>query len=313
MLTRTMIAILAAAGAAAAGQAQAADYPCDSVEWIVGWGAGGGSDSFARSIAPGVAEQLGVPVTVINMPGASSITAMQEVLNRPEDGCTVFSVTPDQLTNELTGLTELSHETLAPVMRAHVDVGMLHGKAGGDYGDWEALTAATEPVLIGGTGAASFDEIVVQLVLDDAGVPYRYIPYESASDMHADLLGGRLGAIYDEVSVMASMHQAGQVVPLLVLAEERLEQYPDTPAAGELGISVPPALWRGVAVKSGTDPQTVGMLEQAFMEAADSDAYQGFEQERMLNLSPGRLGAADFGDLLGREHEMYSRVLSSSQ
>lgn len=311
MQMKIFLAGVAAAGLMAFGsaQAQAQDYPCDSVEWIVGWGAGGGSDVFARSIAPAVSEQLGVPVTVINMPGASSITAMQEVVNRPADGCTLFSITPDQLTNEMTGLTELSYEELTPVMRAHMDVGMIHAQADSEFDTWEKLTSASRPVLVGGTGAASFDEIVVEIVMEDADVEYRYIPYEDASGMHADLLGGRLDAIYEEVSVIGSMHEAGQVEPLLVLAESRLDQYPDVPAAGELGLPVPPSLWRGVAVKAGTDETTVAKLEEAFMQAADAEAYQEFEQERMLNLTEGRLGADAFADLLEREHELYSRVI----
>lgn len=311
------VGLLAAAAAlAVSGSVFAAEYPCRSVEWIVGWGAGGGSDTFARSIAPGVSEELGVPVKVINMPGASSITAMQEVLSRPADGCTIFSVTPDQITNEITGLTDLSYKTLDPVFRAHVDIGMLHTKADGDFPDWQSVVnwakAHPNELLVGGTGAASFDEIVVKIIMDSAGVTYRYIPYESASDMHADLLGGRLHVIYDEVSVMSPMIEAGQVNPVLTLAEESLDRYSNVPAAGQLGYEVPPSLWRGVAVRDGTPTEVIASLEGAFMAAADTDKYKEFEQNRMLNLFPGRLGAEEFEALFAREHDMYGRVIKNS-
>ena len=299
----------------ASGAASAADYPCRSVEWIVGWGSGGGSDRFARSIAPGVADQIGVPTKVINMPGASSIVAQEEVLKRPADGCTIFSITPDQLTNEITGLTELSHTGLTPIMRAHVDIGMMHAKTDGKFASWDAVVehAKANPgqLLVGGTGAASFDEIVAAVVMGPAGLEYQYIPYESSKEMHADLLGGRLDVIYDEVSVMASMIEAGQVEPLIVLSQTRLDKFPDVPSAKELGYDVPPSLWRGTAVKSGTPAETVTMLEQAFMAAADSDAYKEFEAGRLLNLYPGRLGSADFADLLAKEHGMYEDVITS--
>lgn len=297
------------------GAASAADYPCRNVEWIVGWGAGGGSDRFARSIAPAVGDALGVPTKVINMPGASSIVAQEEVLKRPADGCTLFSVTPDQLTNEITGLTKLSHTGLTPVMRAHVDVGMLHAAKGGKFGTWDAVVeyAKKNPgkLLVGGTGAASFDEIVANVLFGSAGLKYRYIPYESAKEMHADLLGGRLDVIYDEVSVMSGMIEAGQVQPLVVLAENRLGRFPDTPSAKELGYAVPPSLWRGAAVKKGTLGESVKMLEEAFMKAADSEGYKKFEEGRLLNLYPGRLGSDDFAKLLANEHGMYKEVIGS--
>ena len=296
--------------------ASAGEYPCKSVEWIVGWGAGGGSDRFARSIAPGVSENLGVPVKVINMKGASSILAQQETINRPADGCTIFSITPDQITNELTGLTDLSTlGTLTPVMRAHVDIGMLHAKKGGKFASWKAVVDYAKnndgKLLIGGTGAASFDEIVANVVMQSADATFRYIPYESASDMHADLLGGRLDVIYDEVSVMTGMIDAGQVDPLITLAPKRLSKYPDVPSAQELGYQVPPSLWRGASVKKGTPKEIVSMLEAAYMKAANTDAYKEFEKGRSLDLFPGRLGSDDFAKVIADEYGMYKGVIES--
>lgn len=294
----------------------AAEYPCKSVEWIVGWGAGGGSDRFARSITPGLSDVLGVPVKVINMTGGSSVLAHEETIGRPADGCTIFSITPDQITNELTGLTELSAlGTLTPVFRAHVDVGMLHSQEGGKFATWEAVVdyakANEGELLIGGTGAASFDEIVVDVIMKSADVTFRYIPYESSSEMHADLLGGRLDVIYDEISVMSGMIEAGQARPMIVFAENRLEKFPDVPSAKELGYNVPPSLWRGASVKKGTPDDIVSMLEGAYMEAADSDAYKEFEEGRLLNLYPGRLGSADFAKLIADEHGLYKGVIDS--
>ena len=298
--------------------ASAADYPCKSVEWIVGWGAGGGSDRFARSIAPGVSDVLGVPVKVINMKGGSSVLAQEETIRRPADGCTIFSITPDQITNELTGLTELSAlGTLTPVFRAHVDVGMLHSQEGGKFETWDSVIdyakANEGELLIGGTGAASFDEIVVDVVMNSADATFRYIPYESSKEMHADLLGGRLDVIYDEVSVMSGMIEAGQARPLIVFAERRLEKFPDVPSAKELGYKVPPSLWRGASVKKETPDEIVAMLEAAYMKAADSDAYKEFEEGRLLNLYPGRLGSEDFTKVIADEHGLYKGVIDSLQ
>jgi putative tricarboxylic transport membrane protein len=294
----------------------AASYPCKSVEWIVGWGAGGGSDIFARSIAPGLSENLGVPVKVTNMKGASSVPAQEETIKRPADGCTIFSITPSLITNELTGLTDLSTlGTLTPVFRAHVDVGMLYSKEGGKFETWEAVAVYTKAnegkLLIGGTGTAGFDEIVANVVMQSAGATFRYLPYESASKINDDLLGGRLDLIYDEISVMSGMIEAGQMRPLIVLAEKRLEKYPDVPSAKELGYQVPPSLWRGASLKKGTPDDIVMILETAFTKAAATDAYMKFEDGRLLNLYPGRLGSADFAKVIADEYGMYKDVIES--
>jgi tripartite-type tricarboxylate transporter receptor subunit TctC len=78
-----------------------------------------------------------------------------------------------------------------------------------------------------------------------------------------------------------------------------------------LGYNVPPSLWRGASVKKGTPDDIVSMLEGAYMEAADSDAYKEFEEGRLLNLYPGRLGSADFAKLIADEHGLYKGVIDS--
>lgn len=293
--------------------AQAAELQCRNIEYIVGWGAGGGSDTFARSIVPSAGKILGIPIKVLNMPGGSSIMAMQEVLNRPADGCTLFGITTDQVTNEATGLTKLSYRDLTPIIRAHIDVGMFHAKGDGQFKSWDDVVSFAKEnpgkLLVGGTGAASFDEIVATILLDGAGLKFRYIPYESASDMHADLLGGRLHIMYDEISVMAPMIESGMVLPVMVFADKRLERFPSVVSAGGKGYPVPPAIWRGIAVNKGTPAPVVSALEAAFLEAAKSAKYQEFAKGRLLNLFPGLLGSKDFLPILEQELAMYKKVL----
>lgn len=288
------------------------DLSCRSIEYIVGWGAGGGSDIFARNIAPGVSEVLGIPVKVINIPGGNAIPAMQQVLSRPADGCTLFGISTDLVTNEAVGLTELSHRDLIPLMRAHVDVAMLLVNGEGRFDSWhEVLSYAREnqgELLVGGTGAAGYDEVVLGILLESAGLEYRYIPYESGPSMHADLLGGRLDIIYEEIGVIFPMIEAEQVKPVLVVAESGVEQFPDVVSVGELGYDVPPLQWRGVAVHGETPREIANVLEDALLAAVRSESYREFEERRMLDLFPGVLGADEFLPLLERDLAIFRGV-----
>src|SRR5690606_16130100 len=152
--------------------AHAQNYPQRSIEWVVGWGAGGGSDLFARSLATPLSEELGVAVAVVNMPGASAIIAHQYVMNQPADGYTLFAITPDLYTKELMRLTTVSYRDLNPVMRAHVAVGMLHTGGNSSFARWQDVVdyARARPgaLQVGGIGAASFDEAVLTILLESA-------------------------------------------------------------------------------------------------------------------------------------------------
>lgn len=102
------------------------EYPKRSMEYVIGWGAGGGSDTFGRVICIPARRKLGVPIVVVNMSGASSAIATNYVMQQPADGYTLFGITNEICMNPLLDRTEcIPHENLIPIMRAHVDIGSI--------------------------------------------------------------------------------------------------------------------------------------------------------------------------------------------
>lgn len=87
---------LAAAAAllvAAAPAANAADFAGKTIEWVIPFSVGGGSDVWARFFAPLLAEQLpGRPTVVVkNVPGGGSITGTNQFQARARpDGLTIL-------------------------------------------------------------------------------------------------------------------------------------------------------------------------------------------------------------------------------
>jgi len=289
-------------------------YPKRSIEYVVGWGAGGGSDTFARIICIPVRRKLKVPLVVVNMPGAASAIATNYVMRQPADGYTLFGITNEICMNPLLGRTKyIPHKDLTPIIRAHVDVSSIMVGKRSPVKTWQELVdyAKKNPgaLSVGGTGAASFDELAAAVIWDSAGIKVEYIPFDSAGEMHAALLGGHIDAMYEEPGVVMSMVEEGSVWPVLMLTEKRVARFSNVPCAGELGYEVPPKLWRGIAVKGGTPMDIVKYLEYVFTEAMKTDVYQSFEERRMLNLYPGYLGSEDFKKAWEREYELYEKMM----
>ena len=81
------------ASPARAQQGDAAFFRGKTVRLIVGVGAGGGFDLYARMIAPWLAKNLGAQVVVENQPGAGGITALNKIMNNtPPDGLQISLV-----------------------------------------------------------------------------------------------------------------------------------------------------------------------------------------------------------------------------
>lgn len=298
------------------GTATAADkYPSRNIEYVIGWGAGGGSDTFGRIINIPVRRLLKTNVAVVNMPGAASAVAMEYVQQQPADGYTIFGCTSELVSNQLQGRTKYTYKDFTPIIRAHVDVGTIQSVPNENFKNWNEFVAfakkSDRKVRLGGTGAASFDQIASYIVLDSAGIADKvtYIPFESAGEMHAALMGGHIDAIYEEPGVTLDLIEAGKMIPLIVFTDKRLEKFPDVPAAGELGYEIPPMLWRGIMVKKGTSQEIVDLLEETYIKAMQNPIYKSFEQDRLLTLFPGFLGSKDFEKDLAREYKMYQKVV----
>src|SRR5580698_2054629 len=70
-------------------EARAEDYPSRSITLLVPFTPGGSVDLIGRLAAAKVADSLGQPVVVLNLPGASGAIATMRVVNAAADGYTL--------------------------------------------------------------------------------------------------------------------------------------------------------------------------------------------------------------------------------
>ena len=80
--------VVAASLLAVAGLAQAA-WPEKTVQWVVPYPAGGGSDVIARTVSTGLESVIGQRVIVENKPGAGTIIGATQVYTSSPDGYVV--------------------------------------------------------------------------------------------------------------------------------------------------------------------------------------------------------------------------------
>lgn len=290
-----------------------ASFKAKTVEYVVPWGAGGGSDIFARLICMPARKELGVSLVVINMPGGAGAVGTEYVMKQPVENCTLFGITNDLDVNYLLGRSAYTpHKDMIPIIRAHVDVSSIMTGPKSPAQNWEGLVAYAKKnpkkLTMGGIGALASDERWGQMVWEAAGAEVTYVPFDDAGEMHAALLGGHINTIFEEPGVVISMVDKGMLKPAMILTEKRVSRFPDVPAAGEVGV-VPPMMWRGVAVKKGTPPEIVEYLEKVFTKSMEADMYQSFEKSRLLNLYPGYLGSKDLMKVWEAEFDLNQKSL----
>ena len=287
-------------------------WPTRPVTIIVGFGAGGGSDLAARAIAPVLQNLTGVPWVVQNMPGAGGAIAEAYVAEQPADGYTVLLYGAYALTNIIMGKNPHKMEEYIPICRFQWDVGGIWVRA--DDPRFKTVQefinyAREREVTIGGTGLGQVpDHLNTVLFAKYTGAKLRYIPYESAAEMRTDLLGGKIDAMMEEPGIIVPLIREGKVRALVFFIDRRLEDFPDVPAATELGLNITYGLWRGLAVRAGTPPEIVRELERLCEQAYNSPYYKEQERKQYLYYRPGLLVGDAFREFVKQEYEIYLQI-----
>jgi tripartite-type tricarboxylate transporter receptor subunit TctC len=301
------------------GVATAADYPDKPIELIVPFGAGGGSDTFARFYARLLSDELGTEVNVVNVPGGGGVTGMVEAFRRPADGYTILSISPSHTIAEVfkkhpeVQITE-DFEPLARIQQDNTlwSVSAKRGR----FDTIEELIAHEKEnpgsVTMGGTTPGGFTDIELAIFNHEAGTNIRFVPYDSGAEAKAATMGGEIDIVCEDPMVVVELTRAGELKPLVAFTEERLtgiEVFADVPTAREIGYDVVSGTTRGLVVKKGTPQEYKDILVDAIKKVYDSDAYQEFEEKNLLHLREGWLGPVEYEEYLENLRDQYITVL----
>ena len=108
--------LILAAALMTAGFAGAADYPDRSINGVIAWGAGGGTDTASRLMTPIVEKILGQSVILANKTGATGAIATQAVHSAAADGYTALFHAENPQLYQVLGLSTLSYDDFEPVI-----------------------------------------------------------------------------------------------------------------------------------------------------------------------------------------------------
>ena len=224
------------------GLVQAQDFPPKKpVSLVVGFAAGGASDTAARLIAKKLGENIGQTVIVDNNPGAGGNIAHQLVANAPGDGATLLfgSVGPLTIAPHLMKLSYDPVRDLAPITMGvnFPNVLVVHqGINVKTLAEYVALAKKKPGGLdFASTGAGSASHLAGELFNDRAGVEIVHIPYKGGAPALQDLLGERVASYYSTPSTAAPHIESGKLIALATTGLTRPAFLPNIPTVAESG------------------------------------------------------------------------------
>lgn len=308
MLNRrtTVLASAALALAGLAGHAQAQSYPSRPVSLLVPYPAGGLSDVIARSVNQTLGKQLGQPVVIENLGGASGSIAAQKLLNAPSDGYQIFQGSPNELILAPLALASIrfkSEDFRLVQMIATAQIAFLVRKDLPASNVDEFLAQAREaaqqgrPFTYASVGPGSFYHLLGEHLSKVTGIPMVHVPYKGAAPAEQDLMASQVdfflapyGRKYDEA------HKTNRLKVLAMLNAERLDSVKDYPAISESRQLKDFVfnIWTGYFVKRDTPEPVVQSLHKAITATlGDTAVHQALEANSQLLAKPLPLAAVD--------------------
>ncbi len=216
-------------------------FPSKNLRMVVPFPAGGATDVLGRAIAQRLGEQLGKPVVIENVGGASTMIGAERVAKSTPDGYTLlmatsttFSTNPHLYKKMAYGLDDFKAVTLfakgplALAMSLSVPVKTLQEFAG-------YAKARPGQLNYGTTGRGGNSHLTGIRIAAALGIRMQDVPYKGSAPALVDVMGGSISMHIDQVSTSLPLHKAGKINVLAVTSDQRPEGAPDVPTFLESG------------------------------------------------------------------------------
>ncbi len=309
--------LMAAITLPARAQSDAAkSYPDRVIRMIVGFGAGGGNDIFARLVGQKLQEILGQSVIVENKPGAGGRLAGEYVANQSPDGYTLLvgatggmsiaaAIYPNlryHPTKSFVPLAMIANFPLFLVVPENHPV-----KSVKDLVAWakahpdKANYATTSPTFT----------ITSELMKLKTGMPGVAVPYRSSNEILVSVMSGQTLFGFVDGPPAIPMVNGDKVRALAVTGSERSDVLRKVPAMSEAGYpDLDVQIWSGVFAPAETPPAIVKKLEEALQSALQDSEVRS--KLKALGVNPGGSSGNGFRLMIDADIKKYVDIVKAA-
>lgn len=225
------------------GTASAQQFPAKPVRIINPFAPGGATDIIARQMAQKLTEMWGQAVVVENRTGASGAIGVEMVAKSPPDGYTLLMATqttqaanpglypklPYDPVKDLAPLTLAGSTPLALMVRPSLGVSSVR-----ELLDYAKKNPGKLVYASGGNGTSQ--HLTTELMKSMSSTYMLHIPYRGAGPALADLLGGQVDVMFDNLPTALPHMKAGKLRGLAVSTAARSPLAPELPTMAESGL-----------------------------------------------------------------------------
>jgi tripartite-type tricarboxylate transporter receptor subunit TctC len=276
-----------------ASLAHAQEWPARPVRIIVPFPPGGSADLMPRALQEDLQKKWGQPVVVENRPGAAGNIGAEAVYRAEPDGYTLLSAPPPPLVINRLLYPKLAYDSTqfvpATVIGAIPNVLLVHPKVpASTVSELIALVKQNPGKLnYASQGNGTTSHLTAELFKSMAGgLQITHIPYKGTAPALADLLGGQVDMMCDNLGVSLPHVRSGKLRALGVASPKRIASLPNVPALAETLPGFESTAWFGVVAPPKTPAAVAEKISSSIREALKNPDVQ----KRLADLSAEPLG-----------------------
>ncbi|MEW6334511.1 MAG: tripartite tricarboxylate transporter substrate binding protein [Thermodesulfobacteriota bacterium] len=252
-------------------------YPARSINFVIGYPAGGTTDICARPLVNAASKILGQPIVVVNKPGGGSAVAVALMKTEKPDGYTI-GILPSGavLSQHMRKVPYDSAQDFTPIMQYAV---YLYGLVVQSDSPWKTFKefidyAKANPgkIRYATAGAGTPQHLVMERLAIREKVKWTHVPFDGGGPATTALLGGHVEAI-SQTTEWKKHVESGRLRLLAVYGEKRMTGFPNAPTLLELGYNITAPSLISIIGPKGLPPQVVDTLHSAFKKAMDDPDF----------------------------------------
>jgi tripartite-type tricarboxylate transporter receptor subunit TctC len=317
MQCRTFVA--AAALVTVAFGAAAQTYPAKTVRLVVPFAPGGTTDIVARVVAEKANLALGQTLIVENKAGGGGSIGALEVIKAPADGyvlgmATVSTTASNPAINTKIGYDPTKDFTPIINIAATPNVIAVHPSfPARDYKTFiEVVKKNPGKYSFASSGTGGIGHLQMELVKSLTGTFITHIPYRGAGPALNDVVAGQVPIIWDNMPSALPFIKDGRLIPIVVMAPQRLTQLPNVPTFKEVGLEAANRMaYYGVLGPKGLPKDVIDKIAAAIKKTAElPDVRKRIEDTGSLMVlnTPEQFAAQ-----IAAEFEVYKKVVATQK
>jgi putative tricarboxylic transport membrane protein len=238
----TAVALVALAACSGSGSGGGGDKT-GPVEVVTHNAVGGGSDVFTRQMIKVMYENKIIDTNwpVRNVPAGDSIGAMSYMVERKGNAGLIAQVTPTWLATPMTvSNAAVTLADLTPITLVATEPQVIVTSANSPFNSFTDFIDAAKKspdTLVQSGGSSTANDALTRLVLQDTlGARWKFLSFEDTGSRITALIRGDANIMLGSASDFAEQVKAGELKPIAVIGDKRLDAFPDVSTTQEQGI-----------------------------------------------------------------------------